>query len=141
MVWKVTNSCCLASFGPTVTLIMELSYLCVMKFFQITFRKEIVGTSQETNYVSATDTNRLMLYGETVVVHCENHTEHTDTPWAVHTSQETHYTSAIEPNRLMLFGKTVAVYCENRTEDTDALCGQSVPHRKQMTYPLQSPTG
>jgi hypothetical protein len=29
-----------------------------------------------------------MLFGETVAVYCENHTEHTDT---VRTSQETHY--------------------------------------------------
>jgi hypothetical protein len=39
-----------------------------------------------------------MLFGETVAVYCENHTEHTDT---VRTSQETHYVSATEPNRLM----------------------------------------
>jgi hypothetical protein len=54
-----------------------------------------------------------MLFGETVAVYCENHTEHTDT---VRTSQETHYVSVTEPNRLMLFGETVAVYCENHTE-------------------------
>jgi hypothetical protein len=41
-----------------------------------------------------------MLFGETVAVYCENHTEHTDT---VSTSQETHYVSTTEPNRLMLF--------------------------------------
>jgi hypothetical protein len=35
--------------------------------------------SQETHYVSATEPNRLMLYGEGVAVYCENHTEHTDT--------------------------------------------------------------
>jgi hypothetical protein len=41
-----------------------------------------------------------MLFGETVAVYCENHTEHTDT---VRTSQEIHYVSATEPNRLILF--------------------------------------
>jgi thioredoxin-related protein len=56
-----------------------------------------------------------MLFGKTVAVNCENHTEHTDT---VRTSQETHYVSATEPNWLMLFGETVAVYCENHTEHT-----------------------
>jgi hypothetical protein len=66
-----------------------------------------VHTSQETHYVSATEPNRLILFGETVAVYCENHTEHTDT---VRTSQETHYVSAKEPNRLMLFGETVALY-------------------------------
>jgi hypothetical protein len=46
-----------------------------------------VRTSQETHCVSATKNNRFMLFRETVVVYCENHTEHTDT---VRTSQETH---------------------------------------------------
>jgi hypothetical protein len=63
-----------------------------------------------------------MLFGETVAVYCQNHTEHTDT---VRTSQETHYVSATEPNRLMLFEEAVAVYCENRTEHTDTLCSQN----------------
>jgi hypothetical protein len=47
-----------------------------------------------------------MLFEEKVAVHCENHTEHTDT---VRTSQETHYFSATETNWLMLFRETVAV--------------------------------
>jgi hypothetical protein len=75
-----------------------------------------------------------MLYGETVAVYCENHTEHTDTLcgqnvefWCVKdsvcTSQETHYVSATKTNRLMLFGETVAVYFENHIEQTDTLCG------------------
>jgi hypothetical protein len=38
-----------------------------------------VRTSQETHYVSATKATRLMLFGETVAVDCENHMEHTDT--------------------------------------------------------------
>jgi hypothetical protein len=75
---------------------------------QNTFKNPVL-TSQETHYVSATEPSRLMLFGETVAVYSENHTEHTDT---VRTSQETHYVSATEPNRLMLFGETVAVYCE-----------------------------
>jgi hypothetical protein len=49
-----------------------------------------------------------MLFGETVAVYCENHTEHIN---SVRTSQETHYVSAIKLNRLMLFRETVAVYC------------------------------
>jgi hypothetical protein len=51
-----------------------------------------VRTSQETHYVSATESNRLMLFAETVVVYCKDHAEHTDT---VRTSQETHYISNI----------------------------------------------
>jgi hypothetical protein len=35
-----------------------------------------VRTSRETQCVSATKPNRLMQFGETVVVYCENHTEH-----------------------------------------------------------------
>jgi hypothetical protein len=34
-----------------------------------------VRTLQETNYVSSTETNRLMLLTETVAVYCENHTK------------------------------------------------------------------
>jgi hypothetical protein len=32
---------------------------------------DTVRTSQETHYVSATEPNRLMLFGETVAVYCE----------------------------------------------------------------------
>jgi hypothetical protein len=38
-----------------------------------------VHTSYETYYISATKPNRLMLFGETVAVYCENRMEHTDT--------------------------------------------------------------
>jgi hypothetical protein len=37
-----------------------------------------VRTSQETRYVTATKTNRSMLFMETVAVYCENHAEHTN---------------------------------------------------------------
>jgi hypothetical protein len=37
-----------------------------------------VRTSQETRGVSAAKTNRLMLFKETIVVKCENHTKHTN---------------------------------------------------------------
>jgi hypothetical protein len=70
-------------------------------------------------YVSATQTNQLMLFRETVAVYCENHTEHTN---IVRTSQETHYVSAAQTNRLMLFKETVSVYCENHTEHIDTIC-------------------
>jgi hypothetical protein len=66
--------------------------------------------------VSATTPSRLMLFGRTVAVYCENHIEHTDTD---RISQETYYISATKPSRLMLFGRIVAVYCENHTEHTD----------------------
>jgi hypothetical protein len=68
--------------------------------------------------------NRLMVYGETVAVYCENHTEHTYTN-PVRTSQGTHYVSATNPSPLMLFGETVTVYCENHMEHPNALCGQN----------------
>jgi hypothetical protein len=35
--------------------------------------------SQEIYYVTATATTRLMLFGETVAVYCENHMEHINT--------------------------------------------------------------
>jgi hypothetical protein len=47
-------------------------------FFTILY-KNPVRTSQETHYVSTTKPNRLMLFGETVAVYCENNTEHTYT--------------------------------------------------------------
>jgi hypothetical protein len=37
----------------------------------------LVRTSQKTYDVTATEPNRLMLFGETVAVYCENHMEHT----------------------------------------------------------------
>jgi hypothetical protein len=38
-----------------------------------------VCTSQETHNVIITETKRLILFGETVAVYCENHMEHTNT--------------------------------------------------------------
>jgi hypothetical protein len=38
-----------------------------------------VRTSEETYYISATKTNRLILFKETVAVNRENHTGHTTT--------------------------------------------------------------
>jgi hypothetical protein len=38
-----------------------------------------VRISQDTHYVSTTETNRLILFGGTVAVYCGNHTAHTDT--------------------------------------------------------------
>jgi hypothetical protein len=79
-----------------------------------------------------------MLFGETVAVYCENHTEHTNTLCghnavyinSVRTSQEAHHVSATKPNRLMLFRKTVAVYCENRLQKKNV----EIFNVKQMAY-------
>jgi hypothetical protein len=71
----------------------------------------------------------------------EQYGTHRHNVWAIRTSQETHHFSTTEHNRLMLCGETVAVCCENRMEHSDALCGQSVPHRRHITSPLQSTTG
>jgi hypothetical protein len=40
--------------------------------------KSPVRNSQETHYVFATKNSRLMLFGETVAVHCVNYMEHID---------------------------------------------------------------
>jgi hypothetical protein len=72
------------------TLKMEAIFPSEMSVdFQRTIRRYIpeestlhnhrLRTSNPTHYVSATKPNRLMLFGETVAVYCENHTEHTDT--------------------------------------------------------------
>jgi hypothetical protein len=109
-----------------------------------------VRTSQETHYVSATETNRSVLFGETVSVYCENHMEHTNTLWVeyrnfiyknpVRISQETHYVSATETSRLMLFGETLAVYYENHTEHTMQCVGRleiSLMKKVRGTYRYQ----
>jgi hypothetical protein len=87
-----------------------------------TVYEDSVRTSEETHYIIATDTSRLMLFRETVAVYCEKYMAHTN---PVRTSHETYYVSATEPNRFMLFRETVAVYCENHTEHTDTFCGQN----------------
>jgi hypothetical protein len=71
---------------------------------------DTVRTSQETHYVSATETNRLMLFVETVAVYCENHTEHTDT---VRTSQEPHGTHRYSPYLPGTIRNT-QIQCESR---------------------------
>jgi hypothetical protein len=69
-----------------------------------------------------------MLFGETVAVYSENHTEHKDTLCGQNV--EIYLTGntlllRYKHNRLLFFGKSVTVYCENNTEHTDALCGQN----------------
>jgi hypothetical protein len=41
--------------------------------------KNVVRTSQETYYVSTTETNRLLMSGQKTAVYCENHMKRTDT--------------------------------------------------------------
>jgi hypothetical protein len=60
----------------------------------------------------------------------EPYRTHGYTLWAVRTAQEKTYLRYIAQT-INAVGETIAVYCENRTELTEALCGQSVPHRKQ----------
>jgi hypothetical protein len=50
----------------------------LQNFFQIIYKNSI-RTSQETHYVSATKTSRLMLFTKTVTAYCENHTKHINT--------------------------------------------------------------
>jgi hypothetical protein len=57
-----------------------------------------------------------MLFGETVAVYCETHTEHTDT--------------LCGQNAEFWYVKAGGTYSN-----------QSVPHRKHITSSLQSPTG
>jgi hypothetical protein len=75
-----------------------------------------------------------MLFGETVAVYCENHTEHTD---AVRTSQETHYISATEPNRLMLFRETIAALYKYRKSRVPILLSKE-RLRGTITSPIHS---
>jgi hypothetical protein len=106
-------------FGETVTV-----YCIVRAIGNSQINLNLVRTSQETRYVTATKLSRLILFRKTVGVYCivtaiGNTQIHIN---SVRTSQETRYVTAAEPNRLMLFGETVAVYCKNHTEHTDTLC-------------------
>jgi thioredoxin-related protein len=87
-------------FGDTVAVYCENN----------TEHTDTVRTSQETHYVSATETNRLMLFGETVAVYCENNTEHTDT---VRTSQETYGTHRYSPYQTRTIRNT-QIHCVGR---------------------------
>jgi hypothetical protein len=49
-----------------------------LSFFQIIYINS-VRASQQTHYVSATTTNRLMLFRKIIAVYCENYTKHTNT--------------------------------------------------------------
>jgi hypothetical protein len=77
-----------------------------------------------------------MLFGETVAVYCENHTEQTDT---VRTSQETHYVSTTRTNRLMLFRETVAVCCEKSKVKVQVTLRPTISRR--VRHGVKRPSG
>jgi hypothetical protein len=83
---------------------------------------DTVRTSQETHYVSATKSNRLLLFGEQslFIVRTKRNTD------TFRTSQKTHYISVIKPNRLMPFGKQ-SLFIVRTIWNTQI---QFVPHRK-----------
>jgi hypothetical protein len=76
-----------------------------------------------------------MLFGETVAVYCENHTEHTDTVWAQLLLNNTYKSSPYltgnklrrryKPQQVNAVWETIAVYCENHTEHRNILCGRN----------------
>jgi hypothetical protein len=68
LIWFWVKSVCVASWmcNPLKT------------EFLLNNIQDSVRTSQETHYVFATETSRLMLFRETVAVYCENHMEHTN---------------------------------------------------------------
>jgi translation initiation factor IF-1 len=85
--------------------------------FILIIYKNSVRTSQETYYVSTTKPNRLMLFGETAAVYCENHTGHTDT----------------------LCGKNAGFWCVKvggTYSNHRALKGSLVKHRNNFIYTL-----
>jgi hypothetical protein len=57
----------------------RLGLLLKTEFLLNNIDSNSIRTSQETQYVSTTKPNRLLLFRETVAVYCENHTEHTNT--------------------------------------------------------------
>jgi hypothetical protein len=68
-----------------VILIAIMHILCLfvwsneLQAFPIPATLKSSRTSQETHFGTAAERNRLMPFGETVAVYCENHTEHIDT--------------------------------------------------------------
>jgi hypothetical protein len=76
---------------------------------------DTVRTSQKIHYVSASEPNRLMPFGETVAVYCENRTEHRYSPyltasgenlrsWPLHKSLVTdHWSLVTDPCSLVTY--------------------------------------
>jgi hypothetical protein len=89
-----------------------------VKIIQLIYKNPVL-TSQETYYVSAKKLNRLILFGETVTVHCENQTEHINTVCGqdaeilyiriLSVPHRKHHVSAMKPNRLTLF-REISLY-------------------------------
>jgi hypothetical protein len=65
-------------FRPVLAIIRSLTNISPLKteFLHNFFYINSVRTSQETHYVSAIKTNRLMRFREIIAVNCKNHTEH-----------------------------------------------------------------
>jgi hypothetical protein len=95
-----------------------------------------VRTSQETHYLSTTENNWLILFGETVAVYYENRTEHTDTLCGQSVPHRKHITSPLESPNLVLFGKIVALYFENHIKHEAHYVGimQSSTIIKEVVY-------
>jgi hypothetical protein len=68
--------------------------------------KKSVRTSQETDYVSATKPNRLILFRETDVVYCENHMIYTNTLCGQKTKELIYKSSSY------LIGNTLSLHYE-----------------------------
>jgi hypothetical protein len=89
-----------------------------------------VCTSQETHYVSTTTPNRLILFGETVAVYYENHTEHINTvcgqnaeikcvnPGGTNKTTETKRIKTLFQHLLRKYNNIVGLRDEFRTRNT-----------------------
>jgi hypothetical protein len=100
-----------------------------------------VRTPQETHHVSATEPNRLMLFGGRVVVYCENRTEHTHTtvvsPYLTGNTSRLRYRA--QPVNAV-WRNSRCLLCENHTEHTDTLWAVRTPqetHHVSATKPNQ----
>jgi hypothetical protein len=67
-----------AQFCYLIVYIRNVENLWRRNLFEIRY-KNFVRTSHETHYISATKSNLLILFEETVAVYCKNHTEYADT--------------------------------------------------------------
>jgi hypothetical protein len=143
--WSVVYNCCLALpeqslSAPSTASIIHIFTGSNLRLLQNTWIHCVgtsVRTSQETYYLSGTEPNRLMLFGETVAVYCENHTEHINTlcghfsPYLTRSMLRLHY-RAQQVN--VVWGNSRCLLWEPYgTHKYTVWALHFVPHRKQIT--------
>jgi hypothetical protein len=104
--------------------------------------KHRVCTTQETQYVSATEPSRLMIY-KIWGFHGSDYEQCRPLgyKYPVHTPYETNYVSATEASQLMLCRIEVITAVTTKDAVFWDIKNQLLPHWKHITSPLQSTAG